>query len=266
MRSIAIIPARYGSSRFPGKPLALLNDKPLIQHVCENAMTAARLDRVMVATDDEKIRRAVESFGVEAVITSSDLPSGTDRIAGVANKLDYDIIVNIQGDEPLINGKMIDDVIKIHEDNLAEIGTLMKKINKMEEIFDPNIVKVVVDNNGFALYFSRAPIPFYRDEFQGLKVAGCGLQVQKSVTNNPDSIPGIINVYKHIGIYSYRKDVLLRLTGLPQSRLEKAEKLEQLRALENGVRIRVMETEYETIGVDTPEDLGKVGKWLSTYS
>ncbi len=255
MSAVVIIPARYASTRFPGKLLSPLSGKPVIRHVCERAMTATLADRVIVATDSDKIYQAVRSFGGDAVMTSSEHPSGTDRIAEVARGADYDIIVNVQGDEPLIRGEMIDAVISLLEDSRADMGTLVKRIENPDEVLDPNVVKAVFDTQGFALYFSRAPIPFYREEFEGLRV-------KEKETLNLE--PGTLNLefYKHIGIYSYRRDVLLRLTELPQSALEKAEKLEQLRALENGYRIKVGITGHETIGVDTREDMEKVERRL----
>ncbi|MEC4684813.1 MAG: 3-deoxy-manno-octulosonate cytidylyltransferase [Nitrospirota bacterium] len=259
MSAVVIIPARYGSTRFPGKLLSPLSGKPVIRHVCERAMTATLADRVIVATDSDKIYQTVRSFGGDAVMTSSEHPSGTDRIAEAARGADYDIIVNVQGDEPLIRGEMIDSVISLLEDSRADMGTLVKRIEDTDEVFDPNVVKAVFDTQGFALYFSRAPIPFYREE---LRVAGCGLRVKEKETLNLE--PGTLNLefYKHIGIYSYRRDVLLNLTGLSQSALEKAERLEQLRALENGYKIKVGITAHETIGVDTREDIEKVERWL----
>ena len=263
-----IIPVRYGSTRFPGKPLALLSGRPLIQHVYERSTTASLVDEVIVATDSEEILKAVISFGGRAEMTSPAHSSGTDRIAEVAKRMDYDIIVNVQGDEPLIRGDMIDDVVRILEDREAGMGTLARVIEDMGEIFNPNVVKVVFDQRGFAHYFSRAPIPFYRDEFKGLEAAGHGLQVNKKIPGISEKIKqgtSDMRCFKHIGIYSYHRDVLLRLTGLPQSVLERAEQLEQLRALDNGVKIKVGLTDHETIGVDTPEDLERVEKWLNLY-
>ncbi len=257
MKAIAIIPARYDSVRFPGKPLAPLLDKPVIQHVYENARTSKAVDRVLVATDNDSIFRAVTAFGGEAVMTSPDLASGTDRIAEVAKNLDYDIIVNVQGDEPIIRGKMIDTVVRLLDDKRASMGTLVKRVQNPDEIFNPNTVKAVFDREGFAIYFSRSTIPHYRDEFSKFR--------EDTVVNLKPETENL-KFFKHIGIYSYRKDVLIDLTKLPQSDLEKAEKLEQLRALENGYKIKVGETDLETIGVDTPEDLKKVEKWLNTYS
>ncbi|NOZ26346.1 MAG: 3-deoxy-manno-octulosonate cytidylyltransferase [Nitrospirae bacterium] len=249
MSAVIIIPARYGSTRFPGKLLSTLAGRPLIQHVHDRATSAKLADRVIVATDSERIRRVVESFGGTAVMTSPGHPSGTDRIAEVARGTRYDIIVNVQGDEPLIRGEMIDAVIGLLDDGRADIGTLAKRIEVPDEIFDPNVVKTVFDRDGFALYFSRAPVPFYREAFRGFRLRE---------GRSPE-------VYKHLGIYSYRRDVLLRLTGLPQSPLEKAEKLEQLRALENGYRIKVGMAGHETIGVDTSEDLARVEQWLREH-
>lgn len=244
MTSIVIIPARYDSTRFPGKPLYPLKGIPLIQHVYENATHARLADDVLVATDSETILEKVISFGGRAVMTNGRHQSGTDRIAEIAHAIDYDIIVNVQGDEPLIRPEMIDDVIALLEDKNASIGTLIKKIQNPHEIADPNVVKVVFDTRGFALYFSRAQIPFH---------------AAHSESRTPD-------YYKHIGIYSYRREVLLTLAGMEQTGLEKIEKLEQLRALENGIRIKVRETSFETYGVDTPGDIERVEKCLNTSS
>jgi 3-deoxy-manno-octulosonate cytidylyltransferase (CMP-KDO synthetase) len=214
---------------------------------------------VIVATDSEAIFEKVVSFGGKAVMTSPDHVSGTDRIAEVARDLHYDIIVNVQGDEPLIRPEMIDDVVTVLDDRRASIGTLAKKIEHRSEIFDPNIVKVAYDGEGFALYFSRAPIPYHRDLFGA---AGMGTTLSSS-----EAAGGRISelfMFKHIGIYSYRRDVLLRLTSLSPSRLEMIEKLEQLRALENNIRIKVRETLFETVGVDTPEDLERIEKCLNS--
>ncbi len=253
MTSIVIIPARYDSTRFPGKPLCPLKGIPIIQHVYENSKRARKADDVIIATDSETILEKVRTFGGKAVMTDKRHRSGTDRIAEVANSLDSDIIVNVQADEPLIRPEMIDDVIEVLKDQRASIGTLIKKIEDPQEIVNPNIVKVVFDREWFALYFSRSPIPFQRDEW-------------KSVfeMRNPQS--AIRNFYKHIGIYSYRRKVLLSLAGMEQTELEKREKLEQLRALEHGIRIKLKETFFETYGVDTPEDLERVEKCLSISS
>jgi 3-deoxy-manno-octulosonate cytidylyltransferase (CMP-KDO synthetase) len=257
MPAIVIIPSRYASSRFPGKPLCLLSGKPMIQHVYERAKEARLVQDVFVATDNKLIYDTVEGFGGKAIMTSEARPSGTDRIAEAVVKLqgsgvkiqDADIIVNVQGDEPMIHPQMIDDVISLMDDERASIGTLAKRIEEKGEITDPNIVKVVFTAEGFALYFSRSPIPYHRDEWKDLR----------QVTIHGSRF----TVFKHIGIYAYRKDVLLSLSKLPSTRLEEVEKLEQLRALENGFRIKVRETEFETIGVDTPMDLERVERCLS---
>jgi 3-deoxy-manno-octulosonate cytidylyltransferase (CMP-KDO synthetase) len=269
MTSIVIIPARYDSTRFPGKPLCPLKGIPIIQHVYENSKRALRADEVIVATDSELILERVIAFGGKAVMTDKRHRSGTDRIAEVATSLDADIIVNVQGDEPLIRSEMIDDVIDVLNDQKASMGTLIKKIEDPQEITNPNIVKVVFDSEWFALYFSRAPIPFQRDEWrsiyeiQNLKSSprrvACGDKIQNTQYE-------IRNFFKHIGIYSYRKEVLLSLASLEQTELEKQEKLEQLRALEHGMKIKLKETFFETYGVDTPEDLERVEKCLSISS
>lgn len=256
MAAIVVIPARYDSTRFPGKPLAPLKGKPLIQHVYEGCLGASLVKDVMVATDSEAILENVLSFGGKAVMTSSKHLSGTDRVAEVASQLDYDIIVNVQGDEPLINPQMIDDVVDLLSDSSADMGTLTKKIDNPEDIMDPNIVKVVFDKDNFALYFSRSPIPYHRELLGSM---GFNVVVKEK------SLPDGFVMYKHVGIYSYRKEVLLRLSSIRQTRLEEIERLEQLRALENGIKIKVKETIFETIGVDTPEDMERVEEWLNTY-
>ncbi len=257
MSVLIVIPARYGSRRFPAKVLAEIDGSAMIEYVYRACLEASLADRVVVATDHEKVRQVVEGFGGEVIMTSPGHPSGTDRVAEVAKGMDYDIIVNVQGDEPLIKAEMIDDVATLLiEDSSADMGTLVKRIGSVEEYINPNVVKVTCDKKGFALYFSRAPIPFFRD---------C-MDVNPEGRLSFSGKPTVQDCYKHIGIYSYRRDVLLSLTGLPQTDIEKAEKLEQLRALYNGLRIKVKETRYDTIGVDTPEDLERVKKWLSISS
>ena len=256
MSAIVIIPSRYHSTRFPGKPLSLLLDKPMIQHVYERSKSARRIKEVFVATDSKLIYDAVRGFGGNAVMTSDKHLSGTDRIAEAAVAMresghEADIIVNVQGDEPMIMPEMIDEVTALMDDERVGIGTLVKKIEDPAEMDDPNIVKAVFNDEGFALYFSRSPIPYHRDSFRG--------EAQKSMA------AGVV-MFKHIGIYAFRVDVLIRFSKLPPSRLEEIEKLEQLRALENGITIKVKETIYETIGVDTPMDLKKVEKCLSMSS
>lgn len=260
MSAIVLIPARYSSTRFPGKPLALLRGKPVIQHVYENSLGSRRAEDVMVATDSETIFEKVLSFGGKAVMTSGDHISGSDRIAEVAGSAGYDIIVNVQGDEPLIRPEMIDDVISLLDDSRASLGTLAIQIRDQREIFDPNVVKVVFGLDGFAMYFSRAPIPFHRDVW---KTPGSEFGIQ-SLQETEVSGGSTTGCYKHVGIYSYRRDVLLKLSRMQPSPLELTEKLEQLRALENGYRIKVKKTSVETFGVDTPEDLERIEKCLSS--
>ncbi len=257
MSAIVIIPARYDSTRFPGKPLASLKGKPLIQHVYEACSRSRLAGSVIVATDSETIFERVLSFGGKAVMTSPEHPSGTDRVAEVATKMDYDIIVNVQGDEPLIRPEMVDDIVALLSDSRADIGTLVKKIDNPAEITDPNIVKVVFDKDRFALYFSRAPIPYHRDLF-GVKSSMLWLNDLRSIFTK-------VTMFKHIGIYGYRRDVLIRLSRMRPTGLEETERLEQLRALESGFRIKVKETPFDTIGVDTPEDMERVEKWLNSY-
>jgi len=242
---IAVIPARYGSTRFPGKALALIKDKPMIRWVYERTQRSRLVDRVVVATDDERIRQVITAFGGDAVMTSPEHPTGTDRVSEVAEKLDCDIVVNVQGDEPLIHPEMIDQAISPFLDDASiPMGTLCKKMDNPEEAFDPNVVKVVFDGNGFALYFSRAPIPWDRDHWSG-KSSFAGMALARPM-------------YKHIGLYVYRRDFLLHYAKMPQTPLEAAEKLEQLRALESGYRIKTVVTEHESFGVDIPEDLSKI--------
>ncbi len=250
MAVIAVIPARYGSTRFPGKSLALIQGKPMIQWVYERTSRSRLVNEVIVATDDMRIRDAVAAFGGGVQMTSPSHPTGTDRIAEVAQGLECDIIVNVQGDEPLIRPEMIDQAIApLIDDSSIQMGTLCRKINDPAESSDPNVVKVVFDSRGFALYFSRAPIPWDRDNQPGSE----GLRNLK-----PSG-----NVYKHIGLYVYRRDFLLKYSKMPQTALERIEKLEQLRALELGHKIRVVETTHESFGVDIPEDLGKIERYLA---
>jgi 3-deoxy-manno-octulosonate cytidylyltransferase (CMP-KDO synthetase) len=243
-RVICIIPARYSSSRFEGKPLADIAGKPMIQHVYERVLRSKSVSHVAVATDDERILRAVEKFGGKAIQTSVRHRSGTDRIAEAVQSLnlsDSDIVVNIQGDQPLFEPSQIDEVVApLLADPLLNFCTLIYRIRREEEIDHPNAVKVVFDRDHFALYFSRATIPYVRDE-------------------NDD-----VSYYKHHGIYSYRKGFLMTFTGLPEGALEKLEALEQLRALENGYRIKVVETEHDSVEVDTPEELKRVEEILAS--
>jgi len=246
---IAVIPARYGSTRFPGKALADIKGKPMIQWVYERTTRSTLVNRVIVATDDKRILSAVKSFGGEAMMTSAHHATGTDRIAEVAKSLDCDIVVNVQGDEPLIRPEMIDEaLLPLVQDASIPMGTLCRKIEDRQEAFDPNVVKVVFDKNNFALYFSRAPIPWDRDAWAG-KSSWNELSLESPL-------------YKHIGLYVYRRDFLLDYAAMPRTALEDAEKLEQLRALETGHKIKTVITQYESFGVDIPDDLGKILKRL----
>ena len=244
MKFTAIIPARYQSSRFPGKPLAMLGGKPVIQRVYEQAVSV--LNEAYVATDDERIFKVVEAFGGRAVMTRADHQSGTDRIEEAARKIntDADVIINIQGDEPFVQPSQIETLCHLFDDPTTQIGTLGKRFESMEAVMNPNSPKIVCDVNGFALYFSRSVIPFIR-----------GIDSQEWLGRYP--------FLKHLGIYAYRREVLSEITRLPQSPLEKAESLEQLRWLQNGYRIRVGETTVETVGIDTPDDLRRAELFLS---
>lgn len=243
MKFIAIIPARYASTRFPGKPLALLGGKPVIQRVCEQVSSV--LDDVYVATDDDRIFQAVEAFGGHAVMTSPDHRSGTDRLQEAATLIgtDADVVINVQGDEPFIHPSQIEALCRCFDNSSTQIATLGKPFTDMESVKNPNSPKIVVDQQGFALYFSRSVIPFVRgvDEAEWL---------------------GHYPFLKHIGLYAYRREVLREVTQLPPSSLEVAESLEQLRWLQNGYRIRVAETNIETVGIDTPDDLARAEQFL----
>lgn len=240
MKTIAILPARYASSRFPGKPLAKINGKPMIQHVYERVSGIKKLDSICVATDDQRIYDAVTYFGGKVIMTSNKHSCGTDRLAecaAILNLDDNDIIINVQGDEPLVNKKMICKLIAQFDDDKVYMGTLKKKITSLEELDNPNVVKVITDVHNDAIYFSRYCLPFERD---GNKT----------------------NHYKHIGLYAYKKWFLMKFSDMEKTMLEKAESLEQLRVIENGYKIRVAETQYQTIGVDTPEQLEAVRNYM----
>ncbi|HWQ62202.1 MAG TPA: 3-deoxy-manno-octulosonate cytidylyltransferase [Negativicutes bacterium] len=235
MKVICVIPARYSSTRLPGKPLALIAGKPMIQHVYERALEAKRPDGVIVATDHEQVFSAVKAFGGEVVMTSPHHPTGTDRLAEVADRFaDVDVIVNVQGDEPLIEPDVIDRLAgEFYQTPDLTMATLAAPLLEAEYNM-PSAVKVVTDLAGYALYFSRSLIPHPRNQIAGLAF------------------------YKHIGVYAYRRDFLLKFAALPPTPLEKAESLEQLRALEHGYRIKVLKTAFASVGVDTPEDLERV--------
>ncbi|MBI5681921.1 MAG: 3-deoxy-manno-octulosonate cytidylyltransferase [Deltaproteobacteria bacterium] len=252
MKIIAIIPARFASTRLEGKALLNIAGKPMLQHVYERTKKASLVHDVIVATDDKRIFDAVRGFNGKAVMTSTNHRTGTDRIAEAANNIDADIIVNVQGDEPLIEPDMIDEAIRpMLDDPAILISTLKTRIDDKNEALDPNVVKVVTDKNGFALYFSRLPIPYVRSRGQGSGVRGQKEQGQGARGKGQEH-------YKHIGLYVYRKDFLLKFAKMKPTPLEEAEKLEQLRALENGYKIKVVETRYNSIGVDTKEDLERV--------
>lgn len=250
MKFTAVIPARYASTRFPGKPLAMLGGKTVIQRVYEQA--ASVLSDVYVATDDERILSAVEAFGGRAVMTRTDHKSGTDRIEEAVEKIERqgmdkegqgDVIINIQGDEPFVQPSQIKTLMALFDDPETQIGTLGKRFESMEAVQNPNSPKIVTDHRGFALYFSRSVIPFIR-----------GIEVEDWLSHYP--------FLKHLGVYAYRREVLAEVTKLPQGVLEKAESLEQLRWLENGYRIRVGMTDVETVGIDTPADLERAEQFL----
>lgn len=241
-----IIPARYASSRFPGKPLADLQGKPMIQWVYERSSHSRLATRVLVATDDQRIADAVTNFGGEVVMTRPDHPTGTDRLAEVAAGLSSELIVNVQGDEPLINPEMIDEAIApLAADPGIVMGTLRTPLTSAEDFLNPNIVKVVCDHNDMALYFSRAPIPWPRDYHALL----------------PSSWEHCA-AWKHVGLYVYRRQFLIDFPSLPQTPLEKLESLEQLRVLEHGFAIKVAATAHIAVGVDTPADLDEVNQLL----
>ncbi|KEZ52164.1 3-deoxy-manno-octulosonate cytidylyltransferase [Metabacillus indicus] len=238
MNITVIIPARYGSTRFPGKPLANIVGKPMIQHVYENISSSVSVNNVIVATDDERIEKVVKSFGGDCFRTSKEHNTGTDRIAEVAQTIDTDVIVNVQGDEPLISSDLIDELVSpFMDDERLSMSTLKTKIIDMKDIENPNVVKVITDKNNRAIYFSRSVLPYNRENIE-------------------------FNYYKHIGIYAYRKSFLLDYVQLPYSKLENAESLEQLRAIENGFSIHVSEIDKVLIGVDTPDDIQAVEKYL----
>jgi len=243
MRVIAFIPSRYDSSRFPGKPMAPIAGTPMIGHVFRRAMSCPEVSEVYVVTDDERIFQCVEELGGKVIMTEKRHRTGTDRIAEASQKMDLnedDLIVNVQGDQPLFHPSAISDLIApMKEDPMIPMSTLKYRIRDETEIDNPNHVKVVTDSKGFALYFSRSPIPFFRDP-------------KSSVV-----------YYKHLGFYAYRNDFLLKFAALPISELESSEKLEQLRALECGFKIKVVETAFDSVEVDTPEDIIKAETIIS---
>ena len=246
---IGIIPARFASTRLLGKPLADICGKPMIQHTYESAQKSKLLNEVIIAVDDEKVAQIISRFGAKVVMTPKDVASGSDRIACVAKDLPgAKIIVNIQGDEPFIKGEMIDQAIEpLLFDRSVNVSTLAKRIDSVQDLKSPSVVKVVFDYNNFAMYFSRSAIPFVRDARTNFD------RIQKA------------EIYKHIGLYVYRKESLLKFTELEPTDLEKTEKLEQLRMLENGYKVKVVVTEFESISIDTQEDLERARVYYSRY-
>jgi 3-deoxy-manno-octulosonate cytidylyltransferase (CMP-KDO synthetase) len=241
LTAVAVIPARFASTRFPGKPLADIDGRPMIEHVFLRAKASPAVSRVIVATDDLRIAAVVKAFGGEARMTRDDHPSGTDRLAEVAATLDCDIVVNVQGDEPLIDpGAIAELVAPFSADPSVQMTTLYRRISAPGELADPNIAKIVIDRAGFALYFSRAPIPYIRDPRGGWPP-----------------------LYRHVGLYAYRRNALMVLASLEPTPLERAESLEQLRALEHGIRIRAVETRYDSLEVNTPDDLEQVRRLIA---
>jgi 3-deoxy-manno-octulosonate cytidylyltransferase (CMP-KDO synthetase) len=233
-KAAVIIPARFTSTRFPGKPLASILGKPMLQWVWEGAGNARLVDRWIVATDDERIRQVAAKFGADTVMTSSHHISGTERAAEVAGTLEHSIIINVQGDEPLVSGEMIDRLVEALQDASENMASLMSRVSDLSLIHDLHLVKVVTDRQGRALYFSRSPLPYQPDDF----------------------------FYHHIGIYGYQKKFLLQYPSLPPSRLERLEKLEQLRALENGFEIKMIEISHPSLRVDTPRDIIRIEEYL----
>jgi 3-deoxy-manno-octulosonate cytidylyltransferase (CMP-KDO synthetase) len=233
-KAAGIIPVRYQSTRFPGKPLALIKGRPMIQWVYEGIKKSALLSRFIIATDDKRIQHAAQSFGAEVFMTRTEHPSGTDRVAEVAAAIDCPIIINIQGDEPLVDGKMIDALVEILQEDAVPMASLMTRRTDLEGMADPNEVKVVIDDRSYALYFSRSPIPNGARDYYFL----------------------------HIGIYGYRREFLQELVRMPASRLETSERLEQLRILEAGFKVRMIEVPYSALSVDTPADIIKVEEIL----
>ncbi len=255
---LGVIPARYASTRFPGKPLAPLGDKSIVEEVWERASRAKRLDRVLVATDDQRIVEACEGFGAEVMLTATSHVSGTDRVAEVAERLGerYTIVINIQGDEPLLTSTSIDSLVAAFDtDSSVQIVTLAEPIATAEELFDPNVVKLVTTRDGRALYFSRSPIPYQRapsGEMHG--------DFREALARRPDGLSGY---RKHQGIYAYTRDALLALSRLEPSPLERDEGLEQLRALQAGFHLLVVDSDFRSQAVDTPADLERVAKLLT---
>jgi len=238
MNIVAVIPARYAATRFPGKLMQMLGNKPIIRHVYVNAKKTGLFNDVFVVTDSDIIYQEITKNGGKAIMNKKEHESGSDRIAEAIAEMNVDIIVNVQGDEPFIKKEPLEKLVRLFDDTSVEVASLMRKISK-EEAENPNNVKVVTDKSGYALYFSRSVIPFQRN------------------------LGSDIDYFLHVGVYGYKKDILLKFTHWPQSELEKTEKLEQLRYLENGIKIKMTQTDYNNIAIDTPEDLEKAKKiWM----
>jgi 3-deoxy-manno-octulosonate cytidylyltransferase (CMP-KDO synthetase) len=243
MRVLAVIPARFSSTRLPGKPLADIHGKPMIQWVYERTSRARGLSGVVVATDDERVMEAVRKFGGDARMTDPQIPSGTDRVAAIADLIEADAYINVQGDEPLIEPKAIEKAAELVTCKKFEMGTVMTPLTDPEDLANRAVVKVIADRHGRALYFSRLPIPYGKME-------------------GPEPGQGFV-CRRHVGLYSYTRETLFRIRKLPVSALEKAEMLEQLRAMQDGISIGITEVDFKSIGVDTPQELEKVRLWLS---
>jgi len=247
MKITAIIPARFASTRFPGKPLVKIAGKAMIERVYERVLACKAIHDTIIATDDKRIFDFVEAFGGKALMTSDQHQSGTDRIAEVAARIETDVVVNVQGDEPFITSSQLEQLVGVFENEKVEIATLVRPIDELEDLHNPNVVKAVISEHQQALYFSRSPVPFLRDV-----AAANWLGQQKH--------------FQHLGLYAYRKNVLLNISQLPPSPLEQSEALEQLRWLEAGYDIHVTQTQEKAIGVDTPADVKKAEEWLSLHS
>jgi 3-deoxy-manno-octulosonate cytidylyltransferase (CMP-KDO synthetase) len=242
MKAIGVIPARFASTRFPAKVLAKIDGKPLIWHVWQKALLCKELDELVIACDHEDVFKAAGDFGARVVMTSVNYPSGSDRIAEAVKDLKVDIVVNIQGDEPFIDPRIIDALgVLLKQDDKLMMATVIKEITADADFANPNVVKCVVDDQGYALYFSRSPIPYHRNKSAFLEIKN----------------------YKHLGLYAYRKDFLMQYKDWPKGVLESAEELEQLRVLERGIKIKTTITNFESIAVDTPQDLQKAQEWYA---
>ena len=253
MKTIVVIPARLNSTRLPNKVLLDLNGKTVVQRVYEQCLKAKNIDAVYIATDSIQVKESCEIFTKNIIITDETHQSGTDRIAQAIQNIECDIVINVQGDEPFIEPSLIDELSYSFElDSETVMTSALHKINEVKDLKNPNVVKVTIDKNNNALYFSRSIIPHHRDEWN-------------SLLNHHTSIPKALKFYRHLGIYGYKKDFLLKYANLEQSYLEKLEKLEQLRVLENGYKIKMVETKYNSIGIDTQEDYEKAKDIVNEY-